>query len=91
MCCDALSSDWILPLTLSSSLLCCPVPSRIVSFLFCLVCGGMMQCEIGRAVRVVNGEEWGCVRRSLSSFLPLPCVLRYSIVGLGLCLCDRVV
>ena len=52
---DAPSSDWILPLTLFSSLRRCPVPSRIVSSLFCLVCGGMMQCEMGRAVRVMNG------------------------------------
>lgn len=86
-------SDWILPFMLSSSLPCCSAPSRIVLFFFCLVCGGMMQCEMGRAVCVMNG---GCdVVGPCSSFPSFPlfrlCVLCHSIVGLGLCLCDRVV
>lgn len=39
VCCGAPSSDWILPFALS-----CPL--RVVLFLFCLVCGGMVQCEM---------------------------------------------
>lgn len=54
-------SDWVSPFTLSPSFPRCPVSSCIVPFLFCLVCGGMMQCEMGGAVRVMNGGVCGGV------------------------------
>lgn len=44
-----------LPLHIVLALLVLSCPSCIVSFFFCLVCDGMMQCEMGRAVRVMSG------------------------------------
>lgn len=73
-------SDWVLPFTLFLSLLHCPFPSYRPLFLFCLVLPCLLwvgKCGGGGAYR--------------SSLLFCLCVRCHSIVGLVLCLCDRVV
>ena len=73
---------------------CCLAPLVSSSLLFRFVCGGMMQCEMGCVMCVMNG---GCVVRGAWYRVPfcssssLHCVCCYSIVGLVVCLCDRVV
>lgn len=70
----------LFPFTLS-------VPFVSSSLLFCL-CGGVWR--VGKC-----GGVWCVLFPAFSSYplllLPTVCVLCHSIVGLGLCLCDRVV
>ena len=76
--CVAPCSDWVLPFTLSPSLY---VVFTSLPFVCCCVC-----CGWGSAV--VRGGR--TVSRSAFLF-PLQCVCCHSIVGLGVCLCGRVV
>lgn len=77
MRCDALSSDWVWHLALSVPLHVVRSPRIVpVPFLSCV------------AVFVVGGEvRWVWLCSALLFCLCVPC---HGIVGLGLCLCDRV-
>lgn len=70
--------DWVQHLALCHSLSHCPFPLMLFPFLFCLV----LPCLLW------VGKCGGGLRPALLLRL---CVLCHSIVGLGLCLCDRVV
>ena len=101
VCCAAPCSDWVWHLVLSVPLHIVLVPLVSFLFLFCLVlscllwvgkCGGACCLHTRIVVRVsVCCVMAVCAVSCLALLLFRFCVCCHSIVGLVLCLCDRVV